>query len=173
MASRGRPKGRPACGNPVCWRPIAGIPRDANSTSQSADADSSPIKGALGGTPTIAVRGTAADCGLRPATCVIHRIRGGLPTWEPLQLLCQTSVWHSNLVRRRRRRIWCCSRLHCRPRTGHKGRCVSGRSLCGSAGTGTATVWRRAVSFLRRRVRCGGTTGSCCSRRSRRICRGA
>ena len=59
---------------------------NANSTSQSADADSSPIKGALGGTPTIAVLRTAADCGLRPVTCVIHRIRGGLPTREPLRL---------------------------------------------------------------------------------------
>ena len=38
------------------------------------------------GAPTIAVRGTAADCGLRTATCVIHRIRGGLPTREPLRL---------------------------------------------------------------------------------------
>ena len=43
VARRGRPKGRPACGNPVCWRPI--------------------------------IRG-----------CVIHRIRGGLPTREPLRL---------------------------------------------------------------------------------------
>ena len=86
---------------------------NANSTSQSADADSSPIKGALGGTPTMRSVGPRrpAVCELQPAfipiihsgraTCAplqcgpwdrgdlqaafISIIRGGLPTWEPLR----------------------------------------------------------------------------------------
>ena len=132
MVRRGRPKGRPACGNPVCWRPIirgcvihrirGGLPtweplqlrslgprrpadcelRPALSTGFAAGSprgspydcgpwDRGGLRTATGdlrypqdsrraphvGAPTIAVLGTAATCGLRPATCVIHRIQAG------------------------------------------------------------------------------------------------
>ena len=59
---------------------------NANSTSQSADADSSPIKGALGGTPTMRSMGPrrSAVCDLQPAFIPI--IHSGRATCAPLRL---------------------------------------------------------------------------------------